>query len=400
MAAVESNMKSDRIPELDALRGLAAVAVLLFHYSTGFERTYQFTQAQPFDFRFGYLGVQLFFVVSGFVIFLTLERTQRPLDFAFSRFSRLYPTFWAGVLITTAVVTLARLPHAERTATEVLINLTMLQEFFGVRSVDGVYWTLTRELVFYGWVLAVFTLGWIKHWVPLAYAWLSFQFVANQAERFYGWFPWKLEFYFLTEYCHLFVAGIAFYRIYRKLDLKASCGLLLFAGVNHFCLTDRGLPVSRWMEGVIVVLFFALMFAVVKGRARFLANRPLVFLGTISYALYLTHQFLGYAVIRYFDAAGLSLWVAIGVSSTLSVTLAALVTGYIEKPATRWLRNCYFDWRTTRRDVVGAATSQEVVVGVQHASNKKTRLDSRPEGGIEPTKKKADSLAGLSTKLD
>jgi peptidoglycan/LPS O-acetylase OafA/YrhL len=80
-----------RLLELDVFRGLAALAVVLFHYTTVYERTYDHHDEMLFDFSLGHYGVQLFFIISGFVIFMTLNRTKSALDFVVSRFSRLYP---------------------------------------------------------------------------------------------------------------------------------------------------------------------------------------------------------------------------------------------------------------------------------------------------------------------
>ena len=78
-----------RINELDALRGIAAFMVLLFHYTSRYGSLY--SQEQLFSVPWGQYGVQLFFITSGFVIYLTLEKTRKPMDFIVSRFSRLYP---------------------------------------------------------------------------------------------------------------------------------------------------------------------------------------------------------------------------------------------------------------------------------------------------------------------
>src|SRR5262245_3655062 len=77
-----------RFEELDVLRGVAAMAVVIFHYSGHATR---YLTGFPFHFKLGEHGVQLFFAISGFVIFMTLENTQRLRDFVVSRFSRLYP---------------------------------------------------------------------------------------------------------------------------------------------------------------------------------------------------------------------------------------------------------------------------------------------------------------------
>jgi peptidoglycan/LPS O-acetylase OafA/YrhL len=84
-----------RFRELDALRGFAAVGVVIFHYFALASRYWMF----PFEFEIGNYGFQLFFVVSGFVIFWTLSRSSNLIDFTVSRFSRLYPTYWCALTL-------------------------------------------------------------------------------------------------------------------------------------------------------------------------------------------------------------------------------------------------------------------------------------------------------------
>ena len=95
-----SNPKSDRLVEIDALRGVAALAVVLFHYTTRFTELFKPGTLPTISFPGGHYGVNLFFIISGFVIFMTLEKTARPLDFVVSRFSRLFPAYWAAIFLT------------------------------------------------------------------------------------------------------------------------------------------------------------------------------------------------------------------------------------------------------------------------------------------------------------
>lgn len=138
-------MRKSRLLELDALRGIAALGVVLFHYMVAFIDQYTYgTEIFPGFryFRYGKHGVALFFIISGFVIFMSLERTKRSYDFIFGRFSRLYPTYWAAVILSVAVVTFAKLPDLQINLKDALINLTMFQGFFSVPHIDGNYWTL------------------------------------------------------------------------------------------------------------------------------------------------------------------------------------------------------------------------------------------------------------------
>ncbi len=174
-----------RILELDVLRGLAALAVVLFHYTTKYNELYGHDAALTLRCPNGIAGVFLFFIISGFVIFMTLERTKGTADFLVSRFSRLYPVFWASVVLTYVVVAVFGLPGAEVRPRDAALNLAMFHEWAGIPSVDGVYWTLAVELKFYLLMFAIFFAGLLRRaeafvavWLGLAIgAWVSHPYV-------------------------------------------------------------------------------------------------------------------------------------------------------------------------------------------------------------------------------
>ena len=95
---VSAPKKNLRLLELDALRGLAALAVVLFHYTVYYGKTVDHADNPWFRFSYGHYGVMLFFMISGFVILMTLDRTKTVWDFAVARFCRLYPVYWAAML--------------------------------------------------------------------------------------------------------------------------------------------------------------------------------------------------------------------------------------------------------------------------------------------------------------
>jgi peptidoglycan/LPS O-acetylase OafA/YrhL len=109
--------------------------------------------------RHGHYGVNLFFIVSGYVIFMTLHRTREPMDFVVSRFSRLYPAYWVAVGLTFAVTALLGLPGKEVSFGQALGNLLMFHGLLGVPDVDNVYWTLQVELLFYAGMFTVHAMG-------------------------------------------------------------------------------------------------------------------------------------------------------------------------------------------------------------------------------------------------
>lgn len=122
--------KSKRLFELDALRGIAALGVVLFHYMVAFADNYSHaSEIFPLFryFRYGKHGVELFFLISGFVILMSLEKTKNGPDFVVGRFARLYPTYWTAVVLSFTVVTIAELPDLHIDWKDAVINLTMFQ---------------------------------------------------------------------------------------------------------------------------------------------------------------------------------------------------------------------------------------------------------------------------------
>ena len=145
-------MINQRIVELDSLRGIAAVAVVIYHYFTRYDQQYGHEGLYPeltYLTKNGIYGVHLFFVVSGYVIFWTLHKTDRPLDFLVSRFSRLYPAYWFAIILTYTAVNIFGLPDRQVDINVALANSLMFHEYLNVSHVDGVYWTLTVEITFY-----------------------------------------------------------------------------------------------------------------------------------------------------------------------------------------------------------------------------------------------------------
>ena len=123
-----------RLLELDALRGFAALGVCLFHF--GF-------------FKFGVAGVDLFFIISGFVIYMSISNSDKIRDFLVSRAIRLFPSYWLSIFI--AIISIRFLTNHEiRFSWNFVIgNLLMLQPIFKAKDLVGAYWTLYVELTFY-----------------------------------------------------------------------------------------------------------------------------------------------------------------------------------------------------------------------------------------------------------
>lgn len=331
----EGRRPARRLLELDVLRGIAAFGVLVFHFTDYKDPVNVHPYALPFRFGFGMLGVYLFFMISGFVIFMTLENTRRPMDFVVSRFSRLYPAYWAAILLTFLAVSSLGLPGEERSLREVFVNLSMLQGFFRVPPVDSAYWTLQVELMFYIVMFCLFRFGLLSRILHLLWAWLGLRFIYLGAKTFFGIdLSWTAGQVLILQYVPYFALGMAFYLV-RKQGRYFEATLITIAAAWALILWGEPLTVALTTLSFIAV--FALFLA---RRLDFIAVTPLIFLGTISYPLYLLHQNIGKALIRRLYLMGSDSWLLnVIVAGVAVILLAAALSFLVEQPAMDWIRS-------------------------------------------------------------
>ena len=350
---VESTSKpASRIADLDALRGLAALAVVLFHYTTRFEELYGHSAPLPVGVPWGHYGVQLFFGISGFVIFMTLDRTRSLADFAVSRASRLFPAYWTAMVLTTAAVAIAGMDHLLLGWGELAVNATMVQNFVGVRSVDGVYWTLSVELAFYCVMAALWRLRLLRRIEQVLLAWLSLKWLWTFSPVLLGVeLSWLAGALLVQDYIPFFALGIAAYRLKCRAGHAGWPLAVIASALATIAACDGIIDLAVGMVTASALLVVAL------ARVPLLGTAGPVWLGTVSYSLYLLHEFIGFALLRALEGAGISPLAAIAATIAAVLVLAASVTFLIERPALRAIRARYrglHDRRIERVAVVAA----------------------------------------------
>ncbi len=330
---------TSRLVAVDALRGIAAMAVVLFHYTTRFSELYGGQGSPSVSFPHGHYGVNLFFVISGFVIFMTLERTKRPMDFVVSRFSRLFPAYWVAIALTFSVVSVTGLPGKEVTALQALGNSMMVHGFFGIPHVDGVYWTLEVELLFYAWMLLLFVSGhlhrvhfalWFLLGLRLLYHVMAVAFGINLS--------WTVSHVLIISYIPWFALGICIYQTAQRGMVERPVAITAVVSVLALTIVDG------WRIAALAPLFATLVWLAATRRAPWLENRLLAFFGAISYPLYLIHENIGWVVQRGAQQSGWSFDSSIGAALAVTVSLAALVTWSVERPALQAIRS----WHAAR----------------------------------------------------
>jgi peptidoglycan/LPS O-acetylase OafA/YrhL len=329
---------SVRLVEVDALRGLAALAVVLYHYTTRFIEINPASGTPSLTFPHGHYGVNLFFIISGFVIFMTLERTRRGMDFVVSRFSRLFPAYWVAVALTFAVTSTFGLPGFEVSPGQALGNAIMVHGFLRIPHVDGAYWTLEVELLFYAGMFALLTGGRLQrvHWA--LWALLGLRLAYDLFARWFGVdLSWTLSRLLILKYIPWFALGICVYQLTlgaaradrRQLRITGVAALACLAWVDH------------WALALLALVLAALVWAAASGRLRWLRHPLPAFFGTISYPLYLLHENIGWVVQRAVLGHGASFDASIAAALLVTVPLATAVTYLVEQPAMRWIRGRY-----------------------------------------------------------
>ncbi|MEV6524467.1 acyltransferase [Longispora sp. NPDC051575] len=329
-----------RLGALDGLRLAAALFVVLFHYTGMNGANWGAGGDGPFPAlsgvtRHGWTGVQLFFLISGFVI--CQSGWGRPLGgFVVSRVARLYPAYWVAVALTAAVVAATtQLPLYMRQLrwSEVVVNLTMVQTPLRVPDVDAPYWSLWPEIQFYLlFALVVWRGVTYRRVVAFCALWTVGTLVAV------GSGDGLLTFVSMPAYAPWFIAGMAFHLMHRyrpNLLLWGIVGVSWAQGQYHLKVGPGGWP--GLVPALLGTAYFALIAAVALGWLDRVRGRWWVVAGSLTYPLYLIHQAIGWIVIvRLHDAVPHWLLLAGLVAGMLGA--AWLIHRFAEVPLGRLLR--------------------------------------------------------------
>ncbi|MCM2578349.1 acyltransferase family protein [Streptomyces meridianus] len=335
-----------RLYAIDGIRLAAALMVALHHYvgTTRVDRPGNpiwgrpVSEIMPTVFRFasfGWVGVEIFFVISGFVICMSCWG-RSPKEFFVSRVVRLYPAYWIAVLFTVTV--LVALPGVWRRpqGRDILLNLTMLQSGSGVRNVDIVYWTLWSELRFYLLFMVVVVMGLTyRRVVVLCCVWgaaamlapaSGFPLLVLGADPGAAWY---------------FIAGLALYLMHRfgqDLLLWSILAMAWLMGQRELGMRVEHEDVSSWRGSVLIfTVFLLVMVAVALGFTDRIRWKGLVTAGCLTYPLYLMHYLAGTTLIsRLRDTMDPRLLVVLVIAGFL--VLSWVVHRLVERPVARLLK--------------------------------------------------------------
>jgi peptidoglycan/LPS O-acetylase OafA/YrhL len=334
-----------RVEVLDLLRLVAVLAVVVFHYAFRGAAADDFTTVSLPDLtgltRYGYLGVNLFFVISGFVIAYSADG-RTPTEFAIARFARIYPGFLLCMTLTFLITVAIGAPRLETTITQWLANLVIVSPALKQPFMDGAYWSIVYELTFYAWVFLL----------------MCFSVFSRQNDRIViGWIFLSMfndlvlhssivQRLFITDDSAFFCAGLVLYEFFR--GRRDAVAVMLLALTSLTALRQAFVE-AEWLRdhyqlafdnGVIAAICLGSIGAVALGtRIRHVPLSPGVILGVggLTYPLYLLHQHIGYMLLNRFAD-----WAPPGILITLvafvMMVLSFAIWRLVEKPAQRWVK--------------------------------------------------------------
>lgn len=331
-----------QIDSLQILRAAAASSVLLFHYFL-----YLYLEFGLFGgnlFEVGAFGVDIFFVVSGFIICFAGQNETSPVRFMVKRMSRILPLYYLLTLCVFVVALIA--PHLLYSTTANVENLLRSLLFIPYAKENG----LVQPLLFLGWTL---------NYEMFFYVIFSLCMLAGHHRIFavlavivalvvFGWLatPESVPVRFFTSGIMLnFAWGCVVYLVYERapelLKLARPLWLLAVAAI----LVQNWVPVPLPREfafGLPSMVLLAGLLTMPVGKGRI--SKFFVTLGDASYSLYLIHPYILQTLFKVaIPVIGVN-WVSISLSSLLAglmtVGVSIFVFRLVERPTNQWLRAC------------------------------------------------------------
>jgi peptidoglycan/LPS O-acetylase OafA/YrhL len=358
---------NERVTTLDGFRFVAITLVIVYHYCYRFAPPFTTENFYPYVFRptvfqYGFYGVQLFFVISGFVIFKTLESTQTFSSFFKKRLVRLWPALLVCSVITygaTFVMDADYLFPFFHTSTVLCFipSLTMttpaIWNFILQRTdlmyIDGVHWSLFTEMVFYVLVSIAYFLrpgSFLKNWSIFVFVTTAVRVITTPKLSFL--FPESVntifsivyQYYFWLTLNHLvyFSVGILFYHRYST----GGYSRLSLVLIGFLCVLEFYFVGDNVLRVFLLIIISAFLMLIYRANwLKILGHKYIAWVGMVSYPLYLLHENIGIMLIKNLSLlagpivapAFLPLMVTL-----LMVILASIVFMYVEKPASAFFR--------------------------------------------------------------
>lgn len=324
---LRSEEKKDRILMIDIIRAVSAILVILYHYTTRYDQSIGHIKPYAIEVPWGHMAVSSFFLLSGFLVIMHIKDDETIFSFAYKRVIRLYPSYLISICITT-MICMMLLPERVLSIKEIIVNFSMFQNFVGVNSVDGAYWTLSLELLFYSIIALLIYIKQTHNIVKISFVWSTLSIIINILD-IENKFMSIVSVILITNYAQTFIIGIMMYRLYINNKQFLPHFIILICIINHYIC--HGLEYTLFLIGL-VGIFYAISYKVAFLQVKYVPAF-IKFIARISYPLYLTHQYIGFGIIRTMELNGLTSEFYIIIPIGITILLSYVINKFVEIPS-------------------------------------------------------------------
>ncbi|NOQ64255.1 MAG: acyltransferase family protein [Methyloprofundus sp.] len=347
-----------RYKHIDSLRGIAVLLVIwlhvsevYIHLSSSVKEKGIFLYDLAWYINSGRIGVIIFFSISGFVLLKSIkgEKINGTKTFLIRRFFRLYPAFWLSIILGVFVI---HLKGESMDINGIIANITMLPLIFNQEMIIGVYWTLEAEILFYLMGLCLFLLGKSDKPIKLFIISMLLLIIFIPIRKLALNYPQHIGVALLPFHLSIMFWGALFRQYYDNPNLRViilNKEVAIKSLFQVLTLAILIIPFASFIKGLVAYEFKFIQFGLsnIIGIFIFLLltsyvrikNKYIVWVGTISYSLYLFHPIIFMLLLYWLqnDAPAilseLHLSVYIIVNIIFSIIFSSIVYCFIEKPS-------------------------------------------------------------------
>lgn len=294
-------MKKDYREDVTAIRGVGCICIIIYHFATAYSKYVNSIELKYFDFGWLTFAVPMFFVLSSMFLLKKAIEVNGPIKIIIYRMLRLMPAYILGVCFSSVL----RIAIIKDTISLKMFvcNILMIEDVFGTGKIDGVYWTMEYE-VFLLLIVSLASFVRIKgekyllgNPCSFCVCWLSLGTLSQTFLKIKGITSSTIQLIlFASPYVPVFVCGILFYDLFIKKTKIYHMHIVCFIWASIYQLYF--LPLATACIGIFATIIIYLTYMGYMRKIRIMQNRFFVWVGRVSFPLYLCHNQIGIAVCK------------------------------------------------------------------------------------------------------